>query len=81
MAAYDYKCNACGFVFEKQHGMDESPSFECPKCRGKAKRMISGGSGFIVKGTHSIAPVQTRCGKEQTCCGSTTPCENGCGND
>jgi len=49
----------------------------CPNCKNQAKKHITGGSGFILKGsTPNIAGNPgTKCGKQETCCGKETPCE------
>jgi putative FmdB family regulatory protein len=75
---YEYKCEQCGNIFEVRHSMNENPGVLCPKCKSGTQRIITGGSGFILKtkGTSSISDSQgTKCGKEQTCCGKETPCE------
>ena len=33
MARYDYRCTACGEVFEVEHGMTERPEVTCPVLR------------------------------------------------
>jgi putative FmdB family regulatory protein len=78
MPTYEYKCERCGYSFEIHHSMKEDPGVNCSECGASAKRIITGGSGFILKttGTSSISDSQgTKCGKEQTCCGKETPCE------
>ncbi len=47
---YEYECQECGEVFEKFHKMTQRPRVKCPKCRGKAKKLIGTGSGIIFKG-------------------------------
>jgi putative FmdB family regulatory protein len=76
--AYEYKCKQCGNIFEVYHSMNEDPWVLCPECKSRARRIITGGSGFIMKGTKSDSTNDnhgTKCGKEQTCCGKSTPCE------
>lgn len=51
MPTYDYKCLNCGFTFEHFQSMTDQPVKECPKCGGKAKRLISGGTGLIFRGS------------------------------
>lgn len=78
MPTYEYKCEQCGMLIEVNHSMNEEPVVECPQCNKKAKKVITGGSGFILKSSgspHSKNAMGSRCGKEQTCCGSLTPCE------
>ena len=50
MPTYDYECTMCGYRFEVFHDMNSTLTKRCPKCRGKAKKLISGGSGLIFKG-------------------------------
>lgn len=51
MPTYGYKCNGCGYEFEKFQGITETPSRKCPKCgKLKLKRLIGSGSGIIFKG-------------------------------
>ena len=52
MARYDYRCTACGEVFEVEHSMTERPEVTCPSCGGAAEKVFSAsgikfeGSGF-----------------------------------
>lgn len=79
MPTYEYICGDCGRRFEIPQSINDAPLDTCPECNGVVRRVISGGSGFIFKGNSFDNAVQTRCGKEQTCCGSKTPCETpGC---
>ncbi len=78
MPNYEYKCEQCGHSFEIQHSMKEAPVVNCPKCEGRTRKVITGGSGFILKGSrtnYSMGNLTPQCGKEQTCCGRNTPCE------
>ncbi len=78
MPTYEYKCENCGQVFEVRHSMNENPRVDCPQCGDTAKKMITGGSGFFLKGG-GVSGLQDnkgiKCGREQTCCGKTTPCD------
>jgi len=64
MPTYDYECPSCGKRFEKEHSMSEAPEVLCPECGVKARRKITGGSGFIMKGEH---PGDSCCGKQNPC--------------
>ena len=75
MSVYEYLCQDCGKRFEISQSMHDLPINVCPECDGNVRRIISGGSGFILKGAGTSSSVQTRCGKSQTCCGSKIPCE------
>lgn len=50
MPTYEYECQQCGKVFEKLHGMTQKPRAKCPKCGGRAKKLIGTGAGIIFKG-------------------------------
>ncbi len=51
MPTYEYECTSCGHTFEKFQKISEKPVQTCPKCKGKVKRLISGSSSFILKGS------------------------------
>jgi len=75
MPTYDYLCLSCGHRFEAFQGMNEQPLESCPKCNGVVKRMISGGSGFIMKGVSAQRPARKpACGNETPCCGRDQAC-------
>lgn len=54
MPIYEYECGDCQDRFERKQGFDEEPISVCPKCKGKARRVIHSvpiifkGSGFYV---------------------------------
>lgn len=54
MPLYQYKCNDCEIIFERQQRMVEPPLRDCPECEGTVRRMINNvgivfkGSGFYV---------------------------------
>ena len=80
MPTYEYECINCGHRFEIKQSMSDKPISECPQCGGTLKRLISGGMGFILKGSNSHPPYK-RQGKEcnfettgKTCCGRSEPC-------
>lgn len=52
MPTYEYKCKKCKKVFEIFQQMSEKPLTVCPdkKCKGRVKRLIGAGAGFIFKG-------------------------------
>jgi len=51
MAVYEYECWKCREVFEVEHGMNDRPDVQCPKCgeTGWVDRIISK-SSFVLKG-------------------------------
>ncbi|AFV12450.1 putative regulatory protein FmdB [Thermacetogenium phaeum DSM 12270] len=79
MPTYEYVCERCGIRFERQQAVTEAPLTDCPECRGKVHRLISGGAGFILKGQRRDRPGPGReeCSLEQsgrTCCGRSERC-------
>jgi putative FmdB family regulatory protein len=51
MPTYEYKCEACGFEFEKFQSIKSAPIRKCPHCgKNRVKRLIGTGSGLIFKG-------------------------------
>ena len=51
MPTYDYFCKKCQNTFEYFQSMSDSALEKCPKCNNKLRRLISGGSGLIFKGS------------------------------
>jgi putative FmdB family regulatory protein len=51
MPTYEYRCASCGHEFERFQPITENPVAECPRCKGKPERLISGGAGLLFKGT------------------------------
>ncbi len=52
MPTYEYTCAACKHDFERFESITAKPNKLCPKCnKKKAERRISGGGGFLFKGT------------------------------
>ena len=51
MPTYEYACESCGCVFEKFQSIMANPVEKCTKCAGKVRRLISGGSGILFKGS------------------------------
>ena len=54
MPTYEYCCNKCG-TFEEFQRISDPPLEACPECKGAVKRLISGGSTFILKGRNWIS--------------------------
>lgn len=51
MPTYDYQCLKCENKFDVFQKMSDELLQECPKCKGKVKRLIGAGSGLIFKGS------------------------------
>jgi putative FmdB family regulatory protein len=75
MPTYEYICLSCGCRFERFQGMSDRPLASCPECEGIVKRMITGGSGFIMKSKAVNGGLRKpACGNETTCCGRDSAC-------
>jgi putative FmdB family regulatory protein len=49
MPMYEYRCDACGLVFEARQKFSDPPLTECRSCGGGVKKLISQAS-FALKG-------------------------------
>ena len=48
---YEYLCTACGHEWEAEQRISEDALKDCPTCgEAAAKRQVSGGMGFVLKG-------------------------------
>jgi putative FmdB family regulatory protein len=47
---YDYRCKKCAHEFAIVQSIKAEPLRQCPKCRGKVERLITGGANFILRG-------------------------------
>ena len=48
---YEYACTACAHEWEFEQSIRDEAITECPQCHGQtARRQISRGTGFILKG-------------------------------
>jgi len=51
MPTYEYACSSCKHEWELEQSIKENAATECPSChQATAKRQISRGGGFILKG-------------------------------
>ena len=48
---YEYACEACGHQWEAEQSIKDAPLKTCAACgKSSAKRLVSGGTGFLLKG-------------------------------
>jgi putative FmdB family regulatory protein len=48
---YEYLCTSCGHAWEAEQSISAAALKTCPHCqKDTAKRQVSGGAGFILKG-------------------------------
>ena len=76
MLTYEYECSKCGLRFERRQPMTDRPLTECPECNGMIRRRVSGGAGFIIKGSS-----QGRMGQNRSACSLTQVGKTCCGRD
>lgn len=52
MPTYEYMCDACANRWEEFQSITAEPTAKCPACKKKkARRLLSGGTGIIFKGS------------------------------
>jgi len=51
MPTYQYRCTKCAHEFEEFQSITASPITFCPECEGFVERVITGGAGFLFKGS------------------------------
>ncbi|MBN1212396.1 MAG: zinc ribbon domain-containing protein [candidate division Zixibacteria bacterium] len=72
MPTYQYRCPHCHFEFEEFQHITDEPISVCPKCKKDTHRIISGGAGFIFKGSgfyitdHRSESYKSAAAKEKT---------------
>ena len=80
MPTYEYECTACTLRFERRQSMADAPVELCPRCEGRVRRVVSGGTGVILKGEGQAGAASRNgsCSLEttgRTCCGRDERCE------
>jgi putative FmdB family regulatory protein len=72
MPTYQYRCPHCHYEFEEFQHITDDPITVCPKCKKDTHRIISGGAGFIFKGSgfyitdHRSESYKSAAAKEKT---------------
>jgi len=51
MPTYEYECIRRNYRFEEFQKITDKALTTCPKCKGKLRRLITGGAGLIFKGS------------------------------
>ncbi len=51
MPTYEYECLSCGNHFDAFQKMSDAHLDKCVQCKGSVRRVVSGGSGLIFKGS------------------------------
>ena len=79
MPTYEYECRNCGHRFELFQQMKDNPVSDCPRCKGKVRRLIGTGGSIVVKGGTNSRGGTDACPLEstgRTCCGRDTRCDS-----
>ena len=80
MPTYDYRCEKCGHQFEELQAMSAAPLKNCPKCKGKVKRLIGAGGGMIFKGKGFYATDYKKSSGTPKKSGGCGNCPGACGH-
>ena len=51
MPYYEYECESCGRVFEKEQRITAPPKATCPACKSKKTRRLISSTSFQLKGS------------------------------
>jgi putative FmdB family regulatory protein len=65
MPTYEYKCPKCGHQFEVFQRITSKGGARCPECGTKAERQLSGGAGFVFKGSGFYLTDYGRAGQKE----------------
>ncbi|MDR3088383.1 MAG: zinc ribbon domain-containing protein [Desulfobulbaceae bacterium] len=78
MPVYEYECDACKKIFEKQQKMSDAPLTVCEHCGGHLKKLVSI-SSFQLKGGGWYADGYANCGAGscKSTAESASPCASG----
>jgi putative FmdB family regulatory protein len=66
MPIYEYRCESCGYQFERMQSFSAEPLRECPRCQGTVHRVISPvgiifkGSGFYITDNRQLGSGNSR---------------------
>ncbi|MBN1946900.1 MAG: zinc ribbon domain-containing protein [Bradymonadales bacterium] len=71
MPTYLYQCPSCG-RFEEEQSISQPALQHCPTCGEPVRRLITGGTGFIMKGRGAAG---SHCESGSPCCGRETRCD------
>ena len=58
MPTYLYECEGCGNQKTQKHGIKKNPKVQCDDCTNPMFRVITGGTGFIIK--ESNGPISSK---------------------
>src|SRR6201985_263205 len=78
MPTYEYACSSCKHEWELGQSIQWSPITECPSCHNEtAKRQISRGTGFILKGSGWYADLYSSSSNKPAASGGSSSSSEG----
>ena len=75
MPTYHYICPKCGHDYEKLQRISDTKRVKCPECGTPGERQISGGTGFVFKGSGFYTTDYKRAGEKRPSEGEKRPSE------
>ena len=75
MPTYHYICPKCGHDYEKLQRISDTKRVKCPECGTLGERQISGGTGFVFKGSGFYHTDYKRAGEKRPSEGEKKPSE------
>jgi putative FmdB family regulatory protein len=76
MPVYEFRCNACGIIFERLLSMSSPAEQDCLECGGTAVRIISRTTGLVKDSTPgNYGKRFGDCDRSSPCCGRDDPCD------
>ncbi len=75
MPTYHYICPKCGHDYEKLQRISDTKRVKCPECGTLGERQISGGTGFVFKGSGFYTTDYKRAGEKRPSEGEKRPSE------
>lgn len=78
MPTYEYKCDKCNNIFEIFQNINAEPMEKCPdnSCDGEITKLISKGSGFVLKGSGFYQTDYKSKNSSKESCGTKEECNN-----
>ncbi len=65
MPTYAYRCPSCGHDYDKFQKISDRTAAKCPECGTRGERVITGGAGFVFKGSGFYITDYKRKGNEK----------------
>ncbi len=65
MPTYAYRCPKCGHEYDKLQKISDDSLASCPECGTKGDRLITGGAGFVFKGSGFYITDYKRAGEKK----------------